>query len=183
MPVIWFYIWISPEFEYKPGITLYSKYYFKHNCLDWYNKEDARCNGVYEVFLTKNILRSVYCYMEGEGGGWMAFQRRFDGTVDSMAHHKPKDFPVLPSHLNSKNTRLITSLFYRGTASTSFFCVKKVSPLVLLIRKTTAMKLCIAHKGIVEDGGMGIVTVTAWMESIIIHRFVIVVKVCIGYCG
>jgi len=72
----------TSEFENKPGIVLFSKYYFKHNCLDWYNKEGARSNGVYEVFLSKDIQRLVYCYMEGEGGGWMAFQRRFDGTVD-----------------------------------------------------------------------------------------------------
>jgi len=71
----------TSEFEYKPGIVLYSKYYFKHNCLDWY-KDGFRSNGVYEVYLTKNFPRLVYCYMEGEGGGWMAFQRRFDGTVD-----------------------------------------------------------------------------------------------------
>jgi len=72
----------TSEFEDKPGIILYSKHYFKHNCLDWYNKEGAKSNGVYEVFLTKNIKRKVYCYMEGEEGGWMAFQRRFDGSVE-----------------------------------------------------------------------------------------------------
>ena len=71
----------TSKFENKPGILLYSKHYFKQNCLNWYNA-GARSNGVYKVSLTKKITRKVYCYMEGEEGGWMAFQRRFDGSVN-----------------------------------------------------------------------------------------------------
>ena len=71
----------TSKFEDKPGIRLYSKHYSsKQNCFDWY-KAGATSNGIYEVSLTKKITRKVYCYMEGEGGGWMAFQRRFNGSV------------------------------------------------------------------------------------------------------
>ena len=41
-----------------------------------------RQSGVYQVHLLGKFQRNVYCVLDRYGGGWMAFQRRFDGTVD-----------------------------------------------------------------------------------------------------
>ena len=65
----------------KNGVKLYSTKIPIKTCQDWY-KAGHRTNGVYKVYLPRSPARSVYCYMEGEGGCWMAFQRRFDGSVD-----------------------------------------------------------------------------------------------------
>ena len=65
----------------KNHVKLYSVKIFPKTCADWY-KAGHKQNGVYEVQIGQHPPRLVYCYMEGEGGGWMAFQRRFNGSVD-----------------------------------------------------------------------------------------------------
>ena len=68
----------------KNGVKLYSTKNLSafKTCQELY-KAGFRKNGVYKVHLFgRHNGRLVYCYMEGGGGGWMAFQRRFDGSVD-----------------------------------------------------------------------------------------------------
>jgi len=67
--------------QQRSGAKLYSKFYYKKNCLDW-KKAGAKRNGVYKVSPFNNECeRLVYCYMEGERDGWMAFQHRVDGSI------------------------------------------------------------------------------------------------------
>uniref|UniRef100_A0A7M5V8Z2 Fibrinogen C-terminal domain-containing protein n=1 Tax=Clytia hemisphaerica TaxID=252671 RepID=A0A7M5V8Z2_9CNID len=68
------------SFKTQPGTKYYSYLIFK-NCKDWYNVGYRR-DGVYEVTLLATQKRHVYCMMEYEGGGWLAFHRRFDGSVN-----------------------------------------------------------------------------------------------------
>ena len=65
----------------KSSTKLYSKYFPKRDCVDWY-KSGARENGVFQVQIIPQITpRMVFCYMEAHGGGWMAFSKRFNGSV------------------------------------------------------------------------------------------------------
>ena len=59
-----------------------TKYYstFPTDCADLHAM-GARDSGVYTVKLLGKFKRDVYCVMDRYGGGWMAFQRRFDGSV------------------------------------------------------------------------------------------------------
>ena len=70
----------SRALKQQTGTTFYSYLVFT-NCADWY-KVGVRKNGVYEVYLLGLYRRRVYCLMEQAGGGWMAFQRRYDGSVE-----------------------------------------------------------------------------------------------------
>uniref|UniRef100_A0A7M5WRM1 Fibrinogen C-terminal domain-containing protein n=1 Tax=Clytia hemisphaerica TaxID=252671 RepID=A0A7M5WRM1_9CNID len=66
----------------KPGVKFYSQTLLTAtDCVDWFNL-GYRKNGIYEVNLLGKYMRRVYCHMQAAEGGWMAFQRRFDGSVN-----------------------------------------------------------------------------------------------------
>ena len=67
--------------EKKDGVKLYSMKFPIKTCQDWYNA-GYKNSGSYTVLLPGQQSRSVYCFMDSKGDGWMAFQRRFDGSVD-----------------------------------------------------------------------------------------------------
>ena len=60
----------------RPGVKYYSL--ITKDCTGWY-KLGKRQNGVYQIIKYK---RSVFCNMKEDGGGWIVFQKRFDGNVN-----------------------------------------------------------------------------------------------------
>ena len=63
----------------QTGTRYYST--FPKDCADLYTL-GLRQSGVYQVHLLGKFQRNVYCLMDRYDGGWMAFQRRFDGSVE-----------------------------------------------------------------------------------------------------
>ncbi|KAF1373414.1 hypothetical protein PFLUV_G00238620 [Perca fluviatilis] len=53
------------------------------DCSDIYNNDNSRPSGVYTIYpIGATSAVQVFCDMDSEGGGWMVFQRRMDGTVN-----------------------------------------------------------------------------------------------------
>ncbi|XP_028424415.1 microfibril-associated glycoprotein 4 isoform X2 [Perca flavescens] len=53
------------------------------DCSDIYSNDNSRPSGVYTIYpIGATSAVQVYCDMGSEGGRWMVFQRRLDGTVN-----------------------------------------------------------------------------------------------------
>ena len=51
------------------------------DCADWY-KNGAIKSTVYKVYIAERYKTEVFCSMEIDGGSWIVFQKRFNGSVD-----------------------------------------------------------------------------------------------------
>ena len=52
----------------------------KKDCLEW-KKHDCNDNGLYPILINNKVV-NVFCDMNIHGGGWIVFQKRFDGTIN-----------------------------------------------------------------------------------------------------
>ena len=69
--------------SHKNGAKLFSKARkipAHKTCADWLMQDYGKKSGVYMVEVLGKS-RKVFCHMD-DGGGWMAFQRRYNGSVD-----------------------------------------------------------------------------------------------------
>ncbi|XP_066914552.1 microfibril-associated glycoprotein 4-like [Clytia hemisphaerica] len=97
---------------YAGEATFYTTRLRKVSCKDW---SDAGFNqtGVYSIYLRNGVSKNVWCNMDVLGGGWLVFQRRFDGVENF--HRNWNDYKngfgsVLDEHwLGNEILHLLTS--------------------------------------------------------------------------
>lgn len=63
------------------NVTYYYHPMMLKDCLDWYENGHTQ-SGVYNVLISGKYAIPVYCDMDTAGGGWIVFQRRFNGKLD-----------------------------------------------------------------------------------------------------